>query len=218
MTTSIKVRATGLFAVLLVAACAGSPAPLATWQPPSQEPGLVSGTWTGTVTRHFTRTTTDSSEGQETRVTETYDATVAISSVSVDIEAWTLAGQATIKATQSSDYRGHFTSTLGTCDKHYTDEDLAEGGSVVDGGLGADETSYEFHLNIPGFDGGTETSMRDETGCLGTRSTETNPWPVGPVNLSGSGDVTDPGSISGTRTTPTEGGEDTVTWSFTLSQ
>jgi hypothetical protein len=172
------------------------------------------------VTRHFSQTTTTVSDSDSTLLTATYDATVQISSTLVDINGWTLAGPAAIRATQSSDYKAHFTSTLGTCDKHYTDEDLAEGGSVANGGLGInDDATYEFNLNIPGFEGGTETAMRDETGCLGSSNTEVNPWPVGPVNLDGSGDVTDPTFITGSTSKPiANGGQDTVTWSLRLSQ
>jgi hypothetical protein len=171
------------------------------------------------VTRHFSQTTTTTTESDSTALTVTYDATVQLSSTLVDINGWTLAGPAMIKSTQSSDYKAHFTSTVGTCDKHYTDEDLAEGGSDATGGLGInDDATYEFHLDIPGFEGGTETSMRDETGCLGSVVTETNPWPVGPVNLDGSGEVTDPTVLSGSTSKPVaNGGQDTVTWSFRLS-
>lgn len=186
MTASIKVPAVGFLAMVLVAACAGTvPAPVPastapTEQPASQGPGGESsqrpggprGTWTGTVTRHFTQSTTTTSESDSTALTVTYDATVTFTSTEVDINAWTLSGPATIKATQSSDYKYHVTSTLGTCDKHYTDEDLAEGSGIADGGFAInDDATYEFNLTVPAFEGGTETAMRDETGCLGASNT-----------------------------------------------
>ncbi len=235
LTTSVKVPGAALFACLFVVACAGGPAPGATAQPgattlpgtdgqssaqvpASHDPGVISGTWTGTVTRHYTETTTTTGDTDSTVLSVTYDATVQISSTLIDINGWTLMGPATIKATQTSDYRAHFTSTVGTCDKHYHDDDVAEGGSIADGGLGInDDATYEFTLTVPGFDGGTETAMRDETGCLGSSTTEVNPWPVGPVNLEGSGDITDPTLITGSTSKPVaNGGQDTVTWSFHL--
>jgi len=45
-----------------------------------------------------------------------------------------------------------------------------------------------------------------------------NPWPVGPINFDGSGAVTDPTRLEGSKTTPVEGGEDTITWSLRLRQ
>jgi hypothetical protein len=170
------------------------------------------------VTRHYTETTITTSDSDSTTLTVTYDATVKISSTLVDINGWTLTGPATIRATSSSDYKAHFTSTLGDCDKHYHDEDLGEGTSVASGGLGInDDSTYEFNLTVPGFDGGTETSLRDETGCLGSSNTEVNPWPVGPVNLDGSGDVTDPTTLKGSSSKPiANGGQDTITWELHL--
>ena len=238
MTPSIKVPAVGLVAIVLLAACAGTATPGGTAQtgattqsgataqpagtasPMSEDTGLISGTWSGTVTRHYTETTTTTSDSDSTALTVTYDATVLISSTLVDINGWTLTGPATIKATSSSDYRAHFTSTLGNCDKHYHDEDLAKGGSSAKGGLGiSDDATYEFTLSIPGFESGTETAMRDETGCLGSSNTEVSPWPVGPVTLEGSGDVTDPTLLSGTASKPVaNGGQDIVTWSLHLTR
>ena len=110
MTTSIKVPGTVLFAILFVAACAGSPAPVGTALPgetlapgrtqsaASTEPSLTEGTWTGTVTRHYSETTITTSESDSTSLVVTYDATVLISSTLVDINGWTLTGPATIKA------------------------------------------------------------------------------------------------------------------------
>lgn len=193
--------------------------PGATSQPTSQASGLISGTWTGTVSRHYTESTTTASDSDSTLLVVTYDATIKISSTVVDVNSWTLNGPATIKATQSSDYKAHFTSTLGNCDKHYHDEDIADGTGVVDGGLSiADDATYEFTISIPGLDNGMESAMRDETGCLGAVNTETNPWPVASVDLQGSGDVTDPTFLSGTTSRPiANGGQDVVTWNLRLT-
>ena len=236
MTTSIRVPSVGLFAVLLVAACAAPAAPAATGQgspqqpvtgtsqgsggASSQGPSAAAGTWTGTVTRHFTQTTNETTESDTSTLTVTYDATVNFSSNEVDINAWKLSGPATIKSTQSSDYQYHVTSTVGTCNKHYHDEDIVEGTGVVDGGFGiADDATYEFNMTIPGLDTGTETAMRDETGCLGSSNTEVNPWSVAFVTVDGAGDVTDPTFITGSTSKPiANGGRDTVTWTFHLSQ
>jgi hypothetical protein len=222
------VPAIGLLAAFMVAACAGAAVPPGTAQPSSEGPAgpssgassLAEGTWTGTLTRHYTETTTTTSESDSTLVVVTYDATVLISSTLVDIGGWKLTGPATIRTTQTSDYKAHFTSTLGDCDKHYHDDDLAEGTSIVDGGLGiSDDATYEFTVTVPGFDGGTETSLRDETGCQGSSNTEVNPWPVGPVNLEGSGEITDPAFLTGSTSKPiANGGQDTTTWSLRLSK
>ena len=231
MTTSIKVPAAGLLAILL-AACAGSQVPGGTAQPggtdlvdgtqgpASAEPSLTEGTWTGTVTRHYTETTVTTSESDSTSLVVTYDATVLISSTLVDINGWTLTGPATIKATQTSDYKVHWVTTVGTCDKHYHDDDVVEGTGAADGGLAiTDDSTYEFHVLVPALENGTETALRDETGCLGSSNTEVNPWGVAFVYLEGSGDVTDPLLLAGSTSKPiANGGEDTVTWSLRLSQ
>ena len=72
---------------------------------------------------------------------------------------------------------------------------------------------------MPGLDNGTETALRDETGCLGSSNTEVNPWRVASVYLDGSGDITDPTVLSGSSSKPiANGGQDTITWDLRLSQ
>ena len=78
----------------------------------SNPPG---GTWTGTLRRQEEQTVEESGGGTASKITQTYDATVTIRATAVDAGRWTLAGQATITGTFSSDWVSRQTSSLGPC-------------------------------------------------------------------------------------------------------
>jgi hypothetical protein len=89
-------------------------------------------------------------------------------------------------------------------------------GSVeVEGGLEASDGFYQFYVNIPGVDGSNDT-VRDDSGCNGPNNRETTPWAAAPITAAGSGDLTGPRTISGSSSVPRTGGEETVSWRFTL--
>lgn len=180
-------------------------------------PGGAGGGPGGTVVVKWSERVTQTDVGMSSVITQTYSAIVRLSLTKVDIGSWTLAGRADITATFTSDYQSHMSSSLGPCDVHYTD-DAAGAGSVdvVDGGLEARDNAYQFYVSIPGLDGSNDT-VRDDSGCFGSSNHETTPWPVAPTSPGGSGDYTDPTHIVGSSSKPRQGGEDTVTWDFTLT-
>lgn len=199
----------GLFVALLLAACGES-------SPAAPAPSEPAGTWSGTVTHRWSQTVEQSGEGTRSAITQTYEATVQVSSTQADIGAWELTGQATVKASFDSDYESRLTTPLGPCNTHYTDKvPLTTFSGAVEGGLEIVEGFYQFHVSIPGFDGAISTAVRDDTGCAGGNTTETNPWPVAPVTVGGNGNVTSPSVISGSTIRPVDNGEDVTTWNLT---
>jgi hypothetical protein len=164
----------------------------------SNPPG---GTWTGTLRRQEEQTVAESGGGTASKVRQTYDATITIRATAVDAGRWTLAGQATIMATFSSDWVSRQTSSLGPCNQHFTDDAEAKGGGVIEGGLEIDDDFFQLTVRVPGVDG-TMNSVRDDTGCFGSRTTETNPWPAAQKTLGESGQLADPNVISVTRKEP----------------
>lgn len=185
---------------LLAAACGSGPPPAPAGATPAGQ-----GDWTGTLTRRVDLS--ESMDGATT--TETYLATVAFHSTSVDIRRWTLSGDAAIKATGSIDMKSSETTPLGQCTLHYTDDMLAEGRLPVDGGLEQRGTQVEFSIQLPGLSGSL-IAVRDESGCFGTRTESTEPWSVGAISVGGSGELSG-NSVSGSTTLDAE----TVTWALT---
>ena len=176
----------------------------------SNPPG---GTWTGTLRRQEEQTVEESGGGSASKITQTYDATVTIRATAVDAGRWTLAGQANIMATFSSDWVSRQTSSLGPCNQHFTDDAEAKGSGVIEGGLEIDDDFFQLTVRVPGVDG-TMTSVRDDTGCFGSRTTETNPWPAAEKTLGESGQLADPNVISVTRKEPDGNNVVTTTWNL----
>jgi hypothetical protein len=140
-----------------------------------------------------------------------------VSLTKVDEGAWTISGPASVTSTYTSDWTSNQTSTLGPCNVHYTDNATAMGSVEVEGGLEARDGFYQFYVNIPGVDGSNDT-VRDDSGCNGPNNRETTPWAAAPITAGGSGDMTSPRTITGSSSEPRTGGEDTVSWSFTLPE
>lgn len=222
--------ASGLLAMLLLSACAAktggpgeSTAPAGSLVGPGPTTGATDetgaqGTWTGTLTHELSTRVTETFPNSSSVVAEDYKAVVRITSTAVDIEGWELGGSAELVKHLTSDSQTHNVSSVGPCNLHYTDDASADGTVTIDGGLETRNGIFQFYVNIPGLDPvGTNLTVRDETGCFGANNQETNPWYIGPTTSSGDGDLTDPNHISGGTTTPTQGGEDKLTWSFTLN-
>ena len=171
------------------------------------------GTWSGTLRRQEEQTVQESGGGTASKITQTYDATVTIRATAVDAGRWTLAGQATITGTFSSDWVSRQTSSLGPCNQHFTDDAEAKGTGVIDGGLEIDDGFFQLTIRIPGADG-TMTSVRDDTGCFGSRTAETNPWAAAERTLGESGQLADPNVISVTRKVPEGNNVVTTTWNL----
>jgi hypothetical protein len=153
--------------------------------------------------------------GTSSVITQRYMATVRVSLTKVDEGAWTITGTANIESAYTSDWVSNQTSPLGPCNVHYTDDAMASGTVDVEGGLEARDGFYQFHVNIPGVDGSNAT-VRDDSGCHGPNNHETTPWSAAPITASGSGEMAGSRTISGSSSTPRTGGEDKVTWSFSL--
>lgn len=202
--------------VLLLTACgSASQAPNPSNAPAQSTPSNPSGgTWTGTLRRQEEHTTQESGGGNASKTRQTYDATITIRATAVDISRWTLAGQATIIATFSSDWVSRQTSSLGPCNQHYTDDAEAKGTGVIDGGLEIDDDFFQLTVRVPGIESGTMNSVRDDTGCFGSRTTESNPWAAAEETLGESGRLTDPNVISVTRREPDGTGFVTTTWNL----
>jgi hypothetical protein len=176
----------------------------------SSPPG---GTWTGTLRRQEEQTVEESGGGTASKIIQTYDATVTIRATAVDAGRWTLAGQANIIATFSSDWVSRQTSPLGPCNQHFTDDAEAKGTGAIEGGLEIDDGFFQLTVRVPGVDG-TKNSVRDDTGCFGSRTTETNPWPAAEKTLGESGQLADPNVISVTRKEPDGSTVVTTTWNL----
>jgi hypothetical protein len=222
--------ASGLLAALVLSACAAK-----TDGPggPTSAPGSIGGpgatadatddmgaqgTWTGTLTRELSKRVTETFPNSTSVSAEDYKAVVRITSTAVDIEGWELSGSAELVKHLTSDLQTHNVSPVGPCSYHYTEDASADGTVTIAGGLETRNGIFQFHVNIPGLDpAGTILNVWDETGCNGANKQETNPWYIGSTTSDGDGDLIDPNHISGGTTTPTEGGEDKLTWSFTFN-
>ena len=172
------------------------------------------GTWSGTLRRQEEQTVQESGGGTASKITQTYDATVTIRATAVDAGRWTLVGQATITGTFSSDWVSRQTSSLGPCNQHFTDDAEAKGTGVIDGGLEIDDDFFQLTVQVPGIDNGTMSSVRDDSGCRGSRTLENNPWAVSAQTLGDSGKLTDPNVISITKREPDANGIVTTTWNL----
>jgi hypothetical protein len=171
----------------------------------------------GTITRKWSESVTQSGGGTSSVITQRYEAVVSVSLSKVDEGGWTISGPASISSAYTSDWRSNQTSALGPCNVHYTDNAGAADTVDVEGGLEARDGFYNFYVSIPGADGSNVT-VRDDSGCNGPNNQETTPWSAAPITASGSGDMTNARTISGSSSTPRENGEDTLTWSFTLPE
>ena len=149
-------------------------------------------------------------------ITQQYAATVDVTLTQVDIGSWTLTGTADITSSYTSDFEAHFTTPLGPCNQHYTDAASAVGSVDVEGGLEARDGFYQFYVNIGGLDGANDT-VRDDSGCNGTTTQETTPWSVAPVFVGESGAFSGT-HFSGSTSEPREGGAETLTWDFTITE
>ena len=171
----------------------------------------------GSITRTWSESVTQLGSGTSSVITQQYKAVVSVSLSKVDEGAWTISGPANVSSTFTSDWKSNQTSPLGPCNVHYTDNASAMGSVQVEGGLEARDGFYQFHVNIPGVDGSNDT-VRDDSGCNGPNNQETTPWAAAPITAAGSGDMTDARTISGSSSEPRTGGEDSVSWSFTLPE
>ena len=171
----------------------------------------------GTITRTWSESVTQTGSGTSSVITQQYMAVVRVSLSKVDEGGWTISGPASISSAYTSDWKSNQVSSLGPCNVHYTDNASASATVDVEGGLEARDGFYNFYVNIPGADGSNAT-VRDDSGCNGPNNQETTPWSAAPITASGSGDMTDARTISGSSSTPRQGGEDTLTWSFTLPE
>lgn len=169
------------------------------------------------ITRSWSESVTQRGSGTSSVITQRYTATVRVSLTKVDVGAWTITGTADIDSAFTSDWVSQQTSSLGPCNVHYTDDAKASGTVAVEGGLEASDGFYQFYVNIPGVEGSNAT-VRDDSGCNGPNNLETTPWSAAPITASGSGEMTGPRTISGNSRAPREGGEDTLTWSFSLPE
>jgi hypothetical protein len=171
----------------------------------------------GSITRTWSESVTQSGSGTSSVITQQYTAVVSVSLTKVDEGAWTITGPASISSAFTSDWVSNQTSSLGPCNVHYTDNAGASGTVDVEGGLEARDGFYQFYVNIPGVDGSNAT-VRDDSGCNGPNNQETTPWSAAPFTASGSGEMTGSRTISGGSSEPRQGGEDKVTWSFSLPE
>jgi hypothetical protein len=171
----------------------------------------------GSITRTWSESVTELGSGTSSVITQQYTASVSVSLTKVDEGAWTITGPASIASSFTSDWVSNQTSSLGPCNVHYTDDAMASGTVDVEGGLEARDGFYQFYANIPGVDGNNAT-VRDDSGCNGPSKSETTPWSAAPITASGSGEMTGSRTISGSSSNPREGGEDTLTWSFSLPE
>ncbi|HEX5589917.1 MAG TPA: hypothetical protein VFX65_06480 [Candidatus Limnocylindrales bacterium] len=168
----------------------------------------------GTLTKAWSESVAEQGDGVSSLITQDYRAVAAITLTKVDIGAWTISGWADVTSSYTSDFESHFTSALGPCDSHYTD-DASGGGRVdVDGGLEARDGFYQFYVNIGGLDGSNAT-VRDDSGCSGTNTSEVVPWSVAPTTVGGSGEYTGT-TLSGSQSVPRTGGQDMTAWTITI--
>lgn len=171
----------------------------------------------GSITRTWSESVTQTGDGTSSVITQRYTALVSVSLTKVDEGAWAISGSASVSSTYTNDWKSNQTSSLGPCNVHYTDNATAMGSVQVEGGLEASDGFYQFYVNIPGVDGSNDT-VRDDSGCNGPNNREMTPWTAAPTTAGGSGDMTDPRTISGSSSEPRTGGEDTVSWTFTLPE
>lgn len=171
----------------------------------------------GSITRKWSESVTQAGSGTSSVITQEYTAVVRVSLSKVDEGAWTISGRASISSTYTSDWTSSQATALGPCSVHYTDRASASGTVDVEGGLEARDGFYQFYVNIPTVDGSNAT-VRDDSGCNGPNNQETTPWSAAPTMASGSGDMTEPRTISGSSSEPRQNGEDTLIWSFTLPE
>jgi hypothetical protein len=202
----------GVLVVAVLSACAETVAETVT---ASESPSR--GGANGSITRKWSESVTQTGGGTSSVITQQYLAVVSVSLSKVDEGGWTISGPASISSAYTSDWRSDQTSALGPCNVHYTDNASASDTVDVEGGLEARDGFYQFYVNIPGADGSNAT-VRDDSGCNGPNNQETTPWSAAPITASASGDMTDARTISGSSSTPRQGGEDTLTWSFTLPE
>jgi hypothetical protein len=168
-----------------------------------------------TIMRVWTEIAEVSDGSTYSLIEQSYRAVVQVNLSGGD-GSWAFTGSAQITATYSSEYRTKLEDLAGApCTVHFTDDATASGAVQVDGGLEARDGFYEFHVNVPGIDTGTNATVRDDSACGGTNISERTPWSAAPITAGGSGEYSGT-SISGSESAPRLGGTDSTTWSFTL--
>lgn len=171
----------------------------------------------GSITHTWSESVTQTGDGTSSVITQRYTAVVSVSLTEVDEGAWTISGPASVTSSYTNDWKSNQTTTLGPCNVHYTDNATAMGSVQVEGGLEARDGFYQFYVNIPAVDGSNDT-VRDDSGCNGSIQREMTPWMAAAITAGGSGDLTDPRTLSGSSSRPRTGGEDTVSWRFALPE
>jgi hypothetical protein len=207
----------GVLVVAVLSACGAETESGASGQSGGGSAAVGGGGSNGSITRRWSESVTQIGSGTSSVITQQYMAVVSVSLSKVDEGGWTISGPASISSGYTSDWKSNQTSALGPCNVHYTDDASASDTVDVEGGLEARDGFYNFYVNIPGADGSNAT-VRDDSGCNGPNNQETTPWSAAPITASGSGDMTDARTISGSSSEPRQNGEDTLTWSFTLPE
>jgi hypothetical protein len=207
----------GVLVVAVLSACGAETESGAGGQSGGGSAAVGGGGSSGSITRRWSESVTQIGSGTSSVITQQYMAVVSVSLSKVDEGGWTISGPASISSGYTSDWKSNQTSALGPCNVHYTDDASASDTVDVEGGLEARDGFYNFYVNIPGADGSNAT-VRDDSGCNGPNNQETTPWSAAPITASGSGDMTDARTISGSSSEPRQNGEDTLTWSFTLPE
>ncbi len=176
--------------------------------------GGVGGTGAA-ITRTRSETVEVSGDGVQSVTHQSYTAVVHLTMTGGE-GTWTFTGSADITAAYRSDYSAQMADILGApCDVHYTDDASAAGTVQIDGGLEASDGFYQFFVNIPGIDTGTNNTLRNDSDCGGPNISDSAPWSAAPTSASGSGEYTGT-IISGSSSSPLTGGEDAVAWNFTI--
>lgn len=185
-------------------------------------PSAAHGTWSGTLTYRTNTSSSESAGGNRSETTGGYEATVRLWSTEGESPTWTLAGEAKIVSYYTTLFSSHTVTELGPCDTLYTDDARAEKSVPIEGGLELSDGFYNLSVQVPGIEGLLH-AIRDDSGCAGSKLDEMNPYPVGPMSLGGSGETSNPNSISFSHTEPilnadgSEAGKTTQTWGLTFN-
>jgi len=186
---------------------------------PTPEHSVAAGTWTGTASYRMTTSTSEGGGGTTNDTTTSYEVNVRVWSTAIEIGAWEILGEARITSDYSNRFRSSVEGPFGPCVSVFSDTNHAEDTKDVSGGLEARDGFYNLSIRVPEIEGISNT-VRDDTGCNGSRLEEQFPWPVGPILIGGGDEMTDPNEISWENTAPVPGadgaagGEETMTWTL----
>jgi hypothetical protein len=170
-----------------------------------------------TVTSAWSETVTVSDAALQSTRHQDYRASVNVVFGAGGEGSWALTGTANITSAFTEELTEHLQDVTGaSCTTHHSDDASASGSVPVEGGLEATDGFYNFYLNVGTIDG-TNTSVRDDSACGGPNTTESNVWSAGATTLTGSGEYSGT-SISGSTSEPLEGGQRTLSWSFSIPQ